>query len=262
MVVAAGSTGSTSGWREWRTPARSGWSRGAGPPPPHPSRGGARRRIAGTSPSQGGGAGTGDRDDLTFDHVIPRSRGGRTTWQNVVTACSSCNADSSRRTIAATPVSLAPIAYNLGVSVGWKRFAVAGDVTRVELPAQPGSTERANLGVSYAGSRVTGRVQAAAERPLANTPVLIGDKPRAPQGPSSSGGVSVTSTGSGRPAWLSPTSAMVRVDESGAATYHATYTAFDGTNVAGHLLSTDDFRSFTVSPLAGAAFAKPVVVSG
>jgi 5-methylcytosine-specific restriction endonuclease McrA len=29
--------------------------------------------------------------ELTFDHVIPRSRGGRTTWQNVVAACSSCN---------------------------------------------------------------------------------------------------------------------------------------------------------------------------
>ena len=28
---------------------------------------------------------------LTFDHVIPRSRGGRTTWENVVTACSPCN---------------------------------------------------------------------------------------------------------------------------------------------------------------------------
>jgi len=36
----------------------------------------------------------GDRfiaEDLTFDHVIPRSRGGRTTWENVVTACSPCN---------------------------------------------------------------------------------------------------------------------------------------------------------------------------
>src|SRR5262249_43922339 len=31
------------------------------------------------------------RDDLTFDHVIPRSRGGRTTWENVVTACAPCN---------------------------------------------------------------------------------------------------------------------------------------------------------------------------
>ena len=33
----------------------------------------------------------GSRDDLTFDHLIPRSRGGRTTWDNVVTACSPCN---------------------------------------------------------------------------------------------------------------------------------------------------------------------------
>lgn len=29
--------------------------------------------------------------ELTFDHVIPRSRGGRTTWENVVTACGGCN---------------------------------------------------------------------------------------------------------------------------------------------------------------------------
>ena len=29
--------------------------------------------------------------DLTFDHLVPRSRGGRTTWSNVVTACSACN---------------------------------------------------------------------------------------------------------------------------------------------------------------------------
>ena len=33
----------------------------------------------------------GDRDDLTFDHLLPRSRGGHTTWDNVVAACSPCN---------------------------------------------------------------------------------------------------------------------------------------------------------------------------
>lgn len=33
----------------------------------------------------------GDRSDLTFDHLAPRSRGGQTTWENVVTACSPCN---------------------------------------------------------------------------------------------------------------------------------------------------------------------------
>tara|TARA_B100000287_G_C20086857_1_gene564727 strand:- start:221 stop:493 length:273 start_codon:yes stop_codon:yes gene_type:complete len=29
--------------------------------------------------------------DLTFDHLLPRSRGGKTEWNNVVAACSNCN---------------------------------------------------------------------------------------------------------------------------------------------------------------------------
>jgi 5-methylcytosine-specific restriction endonuclease McrA len=29
--------------------------------------------------------------ELTFEHVIPRSRGGQTTWSNIVTACVPCN---------------------------------------------------------------------------------------------------------------------------------------------------------------------------
>ena len=30
-------------------------------------------------------------EDLTFDHIIPRTKGGQTTWENVVAACSPCN---------------------------------------------------------------------------------------------------------------------------------------------------------------------------
>ena len=30
-------------------------------------------------------------ENLTFDHVIPRSKGGKTAWENVVTACRTCN---------------------------------------------------------------------------------------------------------------------------------------------------------------------------
>jgi 5-methylcytosine-specific restriction endonuclease McrA len=29
--------------------------------------------------------------ELTFDHIIPRSRGGRTSWDNIVAACQCCN---------------------------------------------------------------------------------------------------------------------------------------------------------------------------
>lgn len=38
-------------------------------------------------------------EDLTFDHVIPRSRGGATSWTNVVTACASCNLRKSNRSL-------------------------------------------------------------------------------------------------------------------------------------------------------------------
>jgi 5-methylcytosine-specific restriction endonuclease McrA len=30
-------------------------------------------------------------DDLTLDHVVPKSLGGKLDWDNVVTACTSCN---------------------------------------------------------------------------------------------------------------------------------------------------------------------------
>lgn len=33
----------------------------------------------------------GDTKELTLDHVVPRSRGGKSTWKNLVTACKFCN---------------------------------------------------------------------------------------------------------------------------------------------------------------------------
>ena len=40
----------------------------------------------------------GSNEDLTFDHLLPRSRGGHTTWSNVVTACANCNLRKSNKT--------------------------------------------------------------------------------------------------------------------------------------------------------------------
>lgn len=37
-------------------------------------------------------------DELTYDHVVPRSRGGKTVWTNIVTCCSICNANKKNRT--------------------------------------------------------------------------------------------------------------------------------------------------------------------
>ena len=36
--------------------------------------------------------------DLTFDHVVPKSRGGKTRWDNVVAACQSCNLRKAAKT--------------------------------------------------------------------------------------------------------------------------------------------------------------------
>ena len=37
-------------------------------------------------------------EDLTFDHVLPRSKGGKTSWENIVTCCAECNRKKDART--------------------------------------------------------------------------------------------------------------------------------------------------------------------
>lgn len=44
--------------------------------------------------------------DLTLDHVIPTSRGGRNSWENVVTCCFSCNNLKGNQTPAQAGMSL------------------------------------------------------------------------------------------------------------------------------------------------------------
>ena len=44
--------------------------------------------------------------ELTYDHVIPRAKGGRTTWDNIVTCCYPCNYTKGSRTPAEAKMSL------------------------------------------------------------------------------------------------------------------------------------------------------------
>ena len=41
----------------------------------------------------------GAKGELTFDHVIPRARGGVTSWENVVAACATCNLKKGSRSV-------------------------------------------------------------------------------------------------------------------------------------------------------------------
>ena len=38
------------------------------------------------------------RSSFTYDHVVPRHQGGKTTWTNVVVSCLPCNQEKSNRT--------------------------------------------------------------------------------------------------------------------------------------------------------------------
>jgi 5-methylcytosine-specific restriction endonuclease McrA len=43
---------------------------------------------------------------LTLDHVVPRSRGGMSVWENVVTSCAPCNLQKGDRLLEETPMRL------------------------------------------------------------------------------------------------------------------------------------------------------------
>jgi hypothetical protein len=61
---------------------------------------------------------------------------------------------------------LNPTSYNLGVAIGWKRFAVSGDVAKVKDPNSAiGGRESAIVGVSYSlSNRLTTRVAVGADK--------------------------------------------------------------------------------------------------
>lgn len=75
---------------------------------------------------------------------------------------------------------ITPSAYNLGVSVGWRRFAISGDVARIDNGVIPGrSRESAEVGLSYSGRRWSTRIQVSTDRPSAESaPSLIDNEER------------------------------------------------------------------------------------
>lgn len=75
-----------------------------------------------------------DRKELNLDHVIPRDRGGPTTWENIVCSCIPCNTRKSNRTPAQAGMHLIRkpkrpkwrpfVQVNLGTPLhdSWKHF--------------------------------------------------------------------------------------------------------------------------------------------
>ena len=77
--------------------------------------------------------------DLTFDHIVPRSRGGRTVWRNVITACGACNLAKGNRL---------PREAKMYPRTPPRRAELAGAAgERARLPAQLPARELARLPV-------------------------------------------------------------------------------------------------------------------
>ncbi len=92
----------------------------------------------------------GDKDDLTFDHLIPRSRGGQTRWDNVVAACAPCNLEKG----GAMPEEAGMLPRQS--SLPPDRIRAASQ--RASIPAQLPAPELARLSVlGYRAGAVSGR---------------------------------------------------------------------------------------------------------
>lgn len=99
--------------------------------------------------------------------------GSRRAVTVAVRARATTKAEAERNASVSTAM-IAPTAYNLGVSVGWKRFALSGDIARVDGGLLPGR-EAVDLGVSYSGHKWTTQLHVGADRATGEQPRLIGD---------------------------------------------------------------------------------------
>ncbi|MGE7204253.1 hypothetical protein ACQKJZ_01090 [Sphingomonas sp. NPDC019816] len=113
-----------------------------------------------------------DAGDLRFTPAESQRVANRAVTVAVRARASRTNDERTAANVAPT-VGLAPISYNLGVAVGWKRLALSSDIARVDLAGLPGSRETADVAVSYTANRFTGRVKASTDHPIEGAPKLI-----------------------------------------------------------------------------------------
>jgi len=65
----------------------------------------------------------GAREGLTLDHVIPRARGGRTHWNNLVTACYKCNSRKGDLSLEESGISLQARPFRPGFIMFLSQFS-------------------------------------------------------------------------------------------------------------------------------------------
>ena len=74
--------------------------------------------------------------------------------------------DNAIEIASATPIeatSVNPTVYNLGAAVGWRRFALSGNYSRIDSGGLPGGRELMDVGVSYGRGRFTTKLSLGAD---------------------------------------------------------------------------------------------------
>ncbi|MFT6035893.1 MAG: 5-methylcytosine-specific restriction endonuclease McrA [Marivirga sp.] len=74
----------------------------------------------------------GTQKDLTLDHLIPRAKGGKSVWNNLVTACKRCNARKGQATPEASGLSLVRKPYKPSYVIFIRDFS--GEISSCWLP--------------------------------------------------------------------------------------------------------------------------------
>ena len=110
-------------------------------------------------------------DDFKF---TPAPAKGRPSQVRVAVRARTVNARPAEVALAPAIGALTPASFNLGVAVGWKQFAVAGDVGKTtSIDPAIGSRKSAVVGVSYNLNKFSGRVAVGAERSDGRIPALV-----------------------------------------------------------------------------------------
>lgn len=111
-------------------------------------------------------------DDSSFRFTPTESRSAGRAVTVAVRSRPVTGRQSNRLAAVSPSLNLAPIAYNLGSSVGWKRFAVTADLAKVDIPTQVVARQRINHDSVYnVPSAKPSRLSATASRETAN-PIL------------------------------------------------------------------------------------------
>lgn len=118
---------------------------------------------------------SGNLSGREFRFTPSATPGGRRAVTVAIRTQANTKAEAERTASIGTITTFTPSAYNLGVSIGWKQFALSGEIARVRGNILPGDREAMAVGLSYGLNRWRTRLGLAADRATGPEAGLVGE---------------------------------------------------------------------------------------